>query len=152
MNNNEVLRSLQHALKMSPRKLAATFALGGLEVAPEDALRLLLRERDEACVPCSNEQLLAFLDGFIVDRRGPSGRRPPRVGHVTNNMVLKKLRIGLSLYEEDLLTLFESGGQTLDKHQLTGMFRKTGHKHFKRCTDEVLQAFFRGLAAHEDQA
>ena len=74
MTNNEVVRSLQHALAITPRRLASLFALGGQRLSPEEAGRLTLRERDEEHVACTNEQLVALLDGFILDERGHGTR------------------------------------------------------------------------------
>ena len=147
MQNNEVLRSLGHAFSMSPERLSELFALGGLELSAEQAERLALRERDEAHLPCSDEQLAALLDGFVLDRRGPppNGRRPNQLP-LTNNAVFKKLRAGLQLREEGILKLLAAGGLSMDKRQLTPLFRAVGHKHYKSCSDEVLRAFFRGLA------
>ncbi|UTW12204.1 DUF1456 family protein [Marinobacterium rhizophilum] len=63
---------------------------------------------------------------------------------MTNNDVLKKLRIALDLKEADLFTIFALTEHSINKAELSGYFRKPGHKNYKECSDEVLQAFLDG--------
>jgi uncharacterized protein YehS (DUF1456 family) len=139
MNNTTVLRNVASALALDHADLSRIFALSGLELAPEqlDAL-----QRD-----CPDDALAQFLDGLILDRRGPP-KNPvaSSAQRLTNNAVLKKLRIALDLKEPALLGLMSDGGLVLTKHELTPLFRKPGSKHFKSCPDAVLEAFFTGVA------
>ena len=63
---------------------------------------------------------------------------------MTNNEVLKKLRIALDLKDEDMFPIFELAGYEINKAQLSGMFRKRGHKNYIECSDEALTAFLDG--------
>ena len=98
------------------------------------------------------EELSAFLDGLIVHKRGkrelaPGQEPPPPILAKTNNMVLRKLRIAFDLKEADMLALLELGGFRLSKAELSALFRKEGHKHYRECGDQVLRYFVGGLTA-----
>ena len=138
MTNDDVLRTVRHALSLDDAKSVALFALSDIEVAAEDL----------ATMTVSDAQLAGFLDGLILDRRGPrkpGAPVPDPDAELTRNAVFKKLRIALSLQEQDVLSVLNYGGATLNKHELTALFRKPGHKHYKKCKEEVLDAFLKGL-------
>jgi uncharacterized protein YehS (DUF1456 family) len=63
---------------------------------------------------------------------------------MTNNEVLKKLRVALALRDDDMFPIFGLAGHEINKAQLSGMFRKKGHKNYIECTDEMLTAFLDG--------
>jgi uncharacterized protein YehS (DUF1456 family) len=63
---------------------------------------------------------------------------------MTNNDVLKKLRIALDLKEADLFAIFALTEYGINKAELSGFFRKPGHKNFKACSDDALEAFLDG--------
>ncbi len=98
---------------------------------------------------CSDQQLGEFLDGLIAERRGPRDPNlPPLTPQpLTNNEVLKKLRIAWNMREAELLATFAAGGREMSKNEVSALFRKRGNKHYRVCSDEVLEAFIRGLAA-----
>lgn len=104
---------------------------------------------DEGYIKCPNRALIAFLDGLIVEKRGPSPRktRPGAVVDTTidNSDVFKKLRIAFDLHEEDVHALLQQSNIILEKNDFSAIFRKKGHKHYKVCSDPVLEAFFKGL-------
>ncbi len=63
-----------------------------------------------------------------------------------NNLILKKLRIALELKEDDMLEIFELAEFPVTRPQLSALFRKEGHKHYKQCQDQMLRYFLAGLA------
>ncbi len=63
-----------------------------------------------------------------------------------NNQVLKKLRIALEYKEEDMLEVFDLAQFPVTPPQLSALFRKEGHKHYKECGDQLLRNFLAGLA------
>lgn len=130
-----LLNQLATALRLDDDRVAAILELGGADPSAD-------RSTDEA--------VLAFLDGLIVDRRGPrdpSLPPPPARDRLTNNLVLKKLRVALTLHEADMLRILDVGGSPMTNRELTTLFRKPGHKHYRKCSHEVLAAFLAGLAA-----
>ena len=148
MHNNEILSRLADALTLKDDSLAEIFALGGEAMTGADALA---RTRDldtEGAVACTPEQLGRFLDGLILSKRGPrdtdgAPRAPVRL---TNNGILKKLRIALTLKEDDVLRILDAGGSPTTRLALSPLFRKPGNKHFRACSDAVLRSFLNGLA------
>ena len=64
----------------------------------------------------------------------------------SNNDILKKLRIALQLEEDDLLEIFTLAEFPITKPQLTALFRKKDHKHYKECHDQMMKKFLAGLA------
>ncbi len=63
---------------------------------------------------------------------------------MTNNEIIKKLRIALDLKEIDMIEIFEMSGYEIKKSELSGVFRKEGHKNYKVCSDLLLNHFLNG--------
>ena len=95
----------------------------------------------------SSEDMGIFLDGLVTLKRGPSPKKSDenKVVELTNNLILKKLRIALELKEAETEIIFSLGEAELSKQQLASLFRKEGHKNFKECSDELLMTFLDGL-------
>jgi uncharacterized protein YehS (DUF1456 family) len=149
MTRNDLLRRLRYALDLSDARVLDLIALGGGPEAPRDAVGgWLARDDDPAFVALPDPVLARFLDGLVLDRRGPrdpSMPPPSSPGRLDNNAILKKLRIALELQEQDLLALLRAGGLTLSASELGALFRKPGHKHFRACGDQVLRTLLVGL-------
>jgi uncharacterized protein YehS (DUF1456 family) len=148
MNNNDTLRRIRYALSISDKGMVAIFGLGGMTVSEGRARAFMIGEDGEGAEYCVDEFFGRFLDGLIIDRRGPppSGRTaPPTAAELTNNDTLKKLRIALNLHEEDMLKALLAGGHPLSRGELTALFRKPSHKHYRACGDQVLRKFLKGL-------
>ncbi len=149
MDNNEILVRIKEVVSLDDARLVAIFALGG-ESVDEDTTQAMLRDPSGAgFLACKGDRLLCFLDGLILDQRG---QRPttdktsePQREPLSNNVVLKKLRIALQLKEDDVLRILASGGTALSKRQLGALARKRGNKHYRVCSDEVLASFLTGL-------
>jgi uncharacterized protein YehS (DUF1456 family) len=151
MTNNDSLRRLRYALDLTDAQMVAVFGLGGQTVTETQVRTFMISEEDEAAVICTDPIFGGFLDGLIIDRRGPppAGRAAPPVFHkLTNNTKLKKLRIALNLHEDAMLSILMSGGHPLSRGELTALFRKPQHKHYRECGDQVLRKFLSGLTKH----
>lgn len=89
-----------------------------------------------------------FLDGLIITKRGRQPERPDEVNRdaeeLTNNLILKKLRIALNLKEEDMIAIM-GWPQRISKGELSALFRSKGHKNYKPCGDQFLRNFLQGL-------
>jgi len=68
---------------------------------------------------------------------------------MTNNEIIKKLRIALDLKELDMIEIFELSGYEINKSELSGIFRKEGHKNYKECSDLVLNHFLNGYIIYK---
>ena len=152
MNNNDILRRLRYALNLNDGQMIRLFARAGHDLNAADVRALLGKEDEDGTVVCMDDLLSAFLDSLIVERRGPPkpGTPPTQpIQSIGNNDILKKLRIALKLQEDSMLRILKTGGQTLSKSELSALFRKPQHKHYRACGDQVLRALLRGLTLEQ---
>jgi uncharacterized protein YehS (DUF1456 family) len=147
--NNDVLRSIRYALDLSDAKVAALIQLAERDIEPANVASFLKKEDEEGFVECADDVLSAFLDGLIVHRRGKmeprpeTDRKPER--RLTNNAILKKLRVAFELKEEDMHKVLELAGFGVSKPELSALFRQKGHKNYRACGDQLLRNFLKGL-------
>jgi uncharacterized protein YehS (DUF1456 family) len=149
MINNDLLRQLRYALNINDSTMIEIFKLAGHGIEQSALTGLLKKEDEEGFADCSNAVLRYFLDGFIVYKRGrretkPGETRKPDT-RLTNNAILKKLRIALELKEDDMLAILRLADVEISKPALTALFRKEGHKNYKECGDQFLRKFLKGL-------
>jgi uncharacterized protein YehS (DUF1456 family) len=149
MTNNDILRRIRYALDINDSTIIAIFKLAEYEIDQATVMALLKKEEDKGFVACSNKVLGYFLDGLILHRRGKKETGPGQVKEsaspLTNNAILKKLRIALELKEEDMLDVLKLADIVVSKSELTALFRKEGHKNYKECGDQFLRNFLNGL-------
>ncbi|MDX1640983.1 MAG: DUF1456 family protein, partial [Balneolaceae bacterium] len=96
----------------------------------------------------THELTAYFLDGLIYYKRGKSDKHPPRPIRtpVTNNMVLKKLRVAFKLRDDDILEILTSTGFEISKSEVNALFQKPSHSNYREAGDQVLRYFLKGLA------
>lgn len=149
MVNNDVLRRLRYALDLSNPLMIEAFRLGGRQITRAELVVLLKKEGEEGYLELPDPFLEDFLDGFIVlkrgQRAGDTGSGPAKAGKVSNNDVLKKLRIALELKEADLLEIYKLAGFPASKSEVSALFRTKGHDNYKECGDQMLRNFLKGL-------
>ncbi len=147
MKTNDILYKISKALGLTADEMIGIYALEGYEMSPEHLEALLKKQVDKGFEHCSYEELGLFLDGLVTFKRGPSPKRPgdDEAVPLTNNLILKKLRIALELKEPEMEIIFGLGDAVLGKQELKSLFRKEGHRNFKACSDELLMAFLEGL-------
>ena len=150
MRNDDVIQSIRYMLDLDDIKIAHILKLR--DYTPERGeVEAIFENRDDADAEgkadCSDELMAHFLDGLIYYRRGKSKDHPPRPikTPVTNNMVLKKLRVAFKLHEEDMHEILESAGFSMSRHELSALFRSKGHTNYRECGDQVLRYFLKGL-------
>lgn len=148
MINNDVLRRVRYALELKDPTMIGIFALSGVEINRDDLLKLLKKDNEADFVKLDNDLLEHFLDGLIIYKRGkqenPSGL-PKKHEPLTNNIILKKLRIALEFKEEDMLNTLQLADFKISKGELSSFFRQKGHKHHRECGDQILRNFLQGL-------
>lgn len=145
MNYNDILRRMRYALNLTNAGIIRLMALGGRPMTEAD-LDLLLKKDDEpGFVDCPDILLEAFLDGLILDRRGPRPDGPEPAEALNNNLVLRKIRIALELKDTDIVRILNAAGMDVSKSELSALFRKPGHRNFKPCRDQLLRKFLTGL-------
>ncbi|HZX72378.1 MAG TPA: DUF1456 family protein [Rhodanobacter sp.] len=149
MINNDVLRAIRYMLDLSDGKVVELIHLADPEApATKEGVQAMLKKDDEAgYVECSNKQLALFLDGLVFYRRGKDDSRPPRPPEkrVTNNVVLKKLRVAFELKDGDMHEIMEAADFPVTKPELSALFRQPDHKNFRLCGDQLLRNFLKGL-------
>ncbi|HET9033498.1 MAG TPA: DUF1456 family protein [Dokdonella sp.] len=149
MTNNDILRSIRYMLDLSDTRVAELARLADAELAidKDGVQRLLKKEDDEEYLNCSDRVLACFLDGLVVHNRGRNEDQPARPveSRITNNLVLKKLRIAFELKDVDMHAIFGEAGFPLSKPELSALFRQPGHKHYRACGDQILRNFLKGL-------
>jgi uncharacterized protein YehS (DUF1456 family) len=148
MTNNDILRRIRFIFNFSDSKMIAVFGLADHKVTREEVSNLLKKEDDPEYQKCYDTLLAVFLNGLINDNRGKKeGPQPVPEKRLTNNIILRKLRITLNLKDEDILEILNLVDFRISKHELSAFFRKPGHKHFRPCKNQVLRNFLNGLQA-----
>ncbi|MFK8330223.1 DUF1456 family protein [Pseudomonas sp. BJa5] len=147
MIHNDVLRSLRYLLDVNDAKLTDIIKLTGYKVATADIVTYLKKEDEEGFVRCPDEVMAYFLDGLVIFKRGKDDSRPPLPIElpVTNNIIMKKLRVAFELKEDDLHAILKAADFPVSKPELSALFRKVGHNNYRPCGDQLLRNFLKGL-------
>ena len=147
MIHNDVMRSVRYMLDLSDSQMVDVIKLTGFQVRKFDINTYLKKEDEAGFVRCPDEVMAHFLDGLVMYRRGKDDSRPPLpiVVPVTNNDILKKLRVAFELKEEELRGILESVDFPVSKPELSALFRKVGHDNYRPCGDQLLRNFLKGL-------
>ena len=150
MINNDVLRSVRYMLNIDDATLARIVGLGGQEVSAAEISAYLKRDEEPGYTECTNGVMAHFLHGLIIYRRGRDESDPPRPvdTHITNNSVLKRLRVAFELNEEGMLAIMRAAKFPVSRSELSALFRNPAHVNFRACGDQFLRNFLKGLTAH----
>lgn len=148
MTNNDVFRRLRYAMNINNQSMVEIFRLAGRKIGQSDITSLLKKEDEEGFQECDDQVLENFLDGLITFKRGKKEESPGEVkkaDRLTNNDILKKIRIALELKEAEMLAVFKLAQFPTSKSELTALFRTKGHENYKECGDQLLRNFLKGL-------
>ncbi|MEO6103399.1 MAG: DUF1456 family protein [Pseudoxanthomonas sp.] len=149
MINNDVLRSVRYMLDLSDSAVldVARLADPGFIIDPAQVQGFLKKDGEAGFEECSDRMLAHFLDGLVLHYRGRDEGAPPRPveSRITNNLVLKKLRVAFELKDIDMHQIFEDAGFPVTKPELSALFRQPGHRNFRACGDQMLRNFLKGL-------
>ncbi len=169
MDNNDILIRLRYALDIKNSDMVEIFKLGGIELTKEEVLKVLTKsneseleedyehdiDENEDHIKCDNHMLEAFLNGFIIFKRGKQDPKPGQPNKPTqslmsnesvNNILLKRVKIALALTSEDMLDILADAGVSITKGELGAVLRKEGHRNYKVCGDRYARNFLKGLA------
>ena len=160
MHNNDVARSLRFALNIPDLRVVELFALADYRIEKSELESIFSREGEAGYAECPDEIMERFLEGLIISRRGkkqeaaapgaPSGRTgtsPARKPRLTNNGILRSIRIALQLKDEDIIGIMGLAGIAISKPQLSALFRRPGQPNYRPCGDQFLRNFLAGLTA-----
>ncbi|MEI6388811.1 MAG: DUF1456 family protein [Spirochaetota bacterium] len=151
MDRNDVLRRLRYALNINDLKVIELFAMAGRDMDRAELETCFSKEGEEGYVECSDTVFGCFLDGLIIWKRGPRGEGGEKKAlpkeRLSNNDILKRLRIALQLKDEDLIAIMALAGVTVSKPEISALFRKFGHPNWRLCGDQFLRNFLVGLTS-----
>jgi len=152
MDNNDILRRLRYALNITDLKVIELFGLAGREIDRAEEEGIFKREDEGGYVACTDEVLALFLDGLVTSRRGrreEDGTKPrlPGPKRLSNNDILKSIRIALELKDSDIIEIMRLADVEISKSELNALFRKREHQNYRPCGDQFLRNFLAGLTA-----
>ena len=154
MDTNDYFRRIRYALQLDDAEAMRLIGLGGHTVSIEDMATWRTKEGETDFQLCPNDVIHSLLNGLILDRRGPppesAGKPIKGLEILDNNMVLKQLRIALSMRADDVYDTIVLGGGRLGKTEVSALFRKTDARNYRRCGDQVVRWFLAGLAKQRD--
>lgn len=67
---------------------------------------------------------------------------------MTNNDILKKLRVALKLRDTDIVKILALVDFKMTETELSALFRNEDHPNYKPAGDQVLRNFLNGLIIH----
>lgn len=68
---------------------------------------------------------------------------------LTNNDILKKLRVALQLRDDDIVKILKLKDFEISKTELSAFFRTEDHPNYKKCGDQLLRNFLDGLIIYK---
>lgn len=147
MINNDILRRLRFALNISDETMMAILKEMGSNIELPYLHAIMAKQDAPEYIPCRDVHLCTFLDGLIIHKRGeqPDRERPQPKKILTNNDILQKLRIALSMRSEDVIEILKVVDFRLSKGELGAFSRKPDHRNYKECGDQVIRNFLNGL-------
>ncbi len=150
MIRNSVLQKIKEIENFSNEQILEIFHLAGKRIPANRVERYLASPESEKYLVCGAEALGHFLDGLILYKRGPSNKKDENNKPIslTNNLILKKLRVAYNLKESDLYAIFQAVDIDITKSELSALFRKEEHRKFRYCPDVILELFLEGLQTY----
>ena len=147
MLNNDVLRGVRYMLDLSDAKMVHIVKLADLTVSQTDMVCWMKKDNEPMFIECDDNVMGHFLNGLIFFRRGKDENHPvPELDEkLTNNIILKKLRVAFELKDTDMLDIFALVDFRISKPEISSIFRKPGHKNYRICGDQLLRNFLKGL-------
>lgn len=146
MSNNDILRQIRYTFDFNDTEMVELLSDDEHPVTRELMIDWLKKEETAGHQACKDANLALFLNNLIDAKRGKSeGARPQLETRLTNNIILKKLKIALDLKDADIIEMLESEDFSISKHELSALFRKKGHKHYRACKDQLLRNFLKAM-------
>ena len=127
--------------------MAEIFGLAGLEINSSEIEKLLKKEEEPGYTECNDTVMAHFLNGLVLFKRGKDDSRPAQALTipVTNNIVLKKIRVAFNLKDEDLKSMIEKSGLMVTKTEMSAFFRSPDHRNYRDCGDQFLRNILKAL-------
>ncbi|MDY6977297.1 MAG: DUF1456 family protein [Pseudomonadota bacterium] len=149
MIHNDVLRRLRYALAINDTAAISIFKLVNYDMEIDYLHAVMKREDEAGYLPCRDKIIALFLDGLIIKNRGrQEGQAPKELGpkeRLSNNEVLRKIRIAMSYKDEDMIEVLQLAGFRISKSELSALFRKPDHRNYKPAGDQVVRNLLQGM-------
>jgi len=146
MNNNDILRRLRYTFDYNDSEMIELFNKGGERVTRSDVSDWLKQEDNPEFNKLKDVELATFLNGLIVEKRGKrEGPQPIPERQLNNNIILRKVKIALTLTDVDMVNIMKLSKTQVSKHEITAFFRKPSQSQYRPCLDQFLRNFFQGL-------
>jgi uncharacterized protein YehS (DUF1456 family) len=148
VTNNDVLKSIRYILNVRDNTLVEIAALADYKVTLDEIAAYMKGDQDPEYRECPDKMMAHFLNGLIIFKRGKDESRPPLPiqTHITNNVVLKKLRVAFELKDTDIAALIEKCGLRVSKAELGAFFRSPEHRNYRECGDQFLRNLLKALS------
>jgi uncharacterized protein YehS (DUF1456 family) len=147
---NDILRKIRYSLNLKDKEMIKIFHFGKEKMDHATLRTLLKKDNEKDFQLCTPLLLNSFFDGLIIFYRGVSQKKTisNQRPDISNNNILRKIRIALAYKDTDMLEVFKRNNTILSKSELSAFFRKKEHKHYKKCGDQWLRHFLHGLALY----
>ncbi|AEF02179.1 DUF1456 domain-containing protein [Alteromonas sp. KS69] len=149
MIHNDVLRRLRFALAINDTAAIGIFKLVDYDMDVDYLHSIMKKEGEEGYLPCRDKIISLFLDGLIIKRRGKQEGVEPVIlkagERLSNNEVLRKIRIAMSYKDEDMINALQMADFRLSKNELSAFFRKPDHRNYKVAGDQVVRNLLQGM-------
>ena len=146
MTTNDILRRTRYAFDFKNQEMLDTFTSGGIKLKLFDVKAILFRDDDDEFREATQRELAGFLNGFINLKRGKrEGPQPEPEEILTNNIVLRKFKIAMNWKDDDILETLMLGDMRFGKHELSALFRRPTHAHYRLCKDQLIRKLLIGM-------
>lgn len=147
MTNNDILRQLRYIFDYSDEDMMSIFKSADFEANKPTVIDWLKKDEDQQ-LELSNAKLNIFLDGLINQKRGKKETYQLKMdNHLTNNIILRKLKIALNFKDVDLIDIFKLADVNIGKHELSAFFRNPKQSQYRDMGNQYLRNFLFGLRA-----
>ena len=68
---------------------------------------------------------------------------------LTNNYILKNLRVALKMRDDDIIKVLKLVDFNISKSELSAFFRSEDHPNYMVCKDQLLRNFLNGLIIYK---
>lgn len=146
MRAKDIFRRIRYILDLDDGQMMAVFAHAERDVTRAQISAWLKKDEEADREEYTDVIFATFLNGLIIEKRGKKdGPQPDPEETLNNNVVLRKLKIAFDLQADDMLSILSLAEMSISKHELSALFRRPGHKHYRECKDQLLRNFLQGL-------
>lgn len=146
MTNNDIFYKLRKIFHWDEEQMGNLFKSVDYIISPLDLFAWMKQEQFEGFKAMPDQALAALLNALIINKRGmKDGIIPEHEMELNNNLILRKLKIALSLKDQDIVDIFKLADMRVSKSEINAFFRDPKSPDFRWCKDQFLRNFLQGL-------